>query len=191
MDIAVQNGLRKREPMRRYYNDFSDLDSKNALGHYGVPGMKWGVRKDPGYHAARTGWGTKRMARRDAKETARAKMYYGEGAGNRRKFIKNQVSQRSKDKFYRQMYDESLSKQNMDKHVAAAKRERHTRDAAEFGWEHRAAIASGVVAGAAALHTTGLDKKIINAGRDAFDSMRANATYRPYTVDDMLSGRMG
>ena len=41
------------------------LDEDAALEHYGVKGMKWGVRRD---------------AKRDANKFAKAKMYYGEGA---------------------------------------------------------------------------------------------------------------
>lgn len=56
--------------------------AESYLMHFGVKGMKWGGR---------------RKARKDAKESARAAMYYGKGAGNRRKLIKNKVAQRSKD----------------------------------------------------------------------------------------------
>lgn len=191
--------------MSRYFNDFSDLDSGEDLEHYGVPGMKWGVRKDPGYHAARTGWGTKRMAKRDANEFAKAKMYYGEGAGNRRKLIKNQVNQRSKDKFYKQIYDQQMGKQDWAKRAEGAKKERGRTDRRETAKKTTRGVAhvlagDGARASAAALaigggiilaHKTGADKAIFDAGRDMFDSMRANATYQPYTVDDLLSGRMG
>ena len=89
-----------------YYNDY--------LAHYGVKGMKWGVR---------------RKAKKDAKEYARAKMYYGEGAGNRRKLIKATVDQRSKDPSYKKAFDEALSRQDMSKHASAAKRERKVANA--------------------------------------------------------------
>lgn len=39
---------------------------ESELYHHGVKGMKWGVRKQ------------RRQAKKDAKEYARAKMFYGE-----------------------------------------------------------------------------------------------------------------
>lgn len=45
------------------------------LEHYGVKGMKWGVRRN-NYEGASAR--TNREASKDAKEFARAKMFYGE-----------------------------------------------------------------------------------------------------------------
>ena len=74
-----------------------NVSPNNELFHYGVKGMKWGVRK------------TQKQAKKDAKEFARAKMFYGEGAGTRRKLIKNTVQERSKDPVYKKAFDEALS----------------------------------------------------------------------------------
>jgi len=75
------------EAARKFYKKgHNKRMSHSELMHYGVKGMKWGVR---------------RRARRDAKEFTQAKMYYGEGAGNRRKLIKATVKARSKDPFYK------------------------------------------------------------------------------------------
>ena len=79
------------EAARRYYKKgHNKRMGHSELMHYGVKGMKWGVR---------------RRARRDAKEYTQAKMYYGEGAGNRRKLIKATVKTRSKDPFYKSEFD--------------------------------------------------------------------------------------
>lgn len=82
------------EAARRYYKKgHNKRMGHSELMHYGVKGMKWGVR---------------RRARRDAKEFTQAKMYYGEGAGNRRKLIKATVKARSKDPFYKSEFDKAV-----------------------------------------------------------------------------------
>ena len=94
------------EAARRYYKKGSNKRMGHSeLMHYGVKGMKWGVR---------------RRARRDAKEYTLARMYYGEGAGNRRKLIKA----RSKDPFYK-----AVAKTDMSKRASQAQRQRGRKNA--------------------------------------------------------------
>jgi hypothetical protein len=97
-----------------------------VIEHYGTKGMKWGVRKeDP------TGASSKvsRDAGRDAKEFARAKLFYGEGAGNRRKLIKAKVEDKSKRiPGYKESFDHHLKNQDLSKHSDKAVKERKTKD---------------------------------------------------------------
>ena len=55
-------------------------------------------------------------------------MYYGEGAGNRRKLIKAKVEERSKDPAYKVEFERQLSRQNMASHASKARAERTARD---------------------------------------------------------------
>lgn len=69
-------------------------------------------------------------AKKDAEEFARAKAFYGEGAGNRRKAIKTTVeSKMKKDDFYSIEFEYHLSQQDMEEHMKKAKSERNTKDA--------------------------------------------------------------
>lgn len=139
------------------------MEGDYELYHYGVKGMKWGVR---------------RRARKDAKEYARAKVFYGEGAGNRRKLINARVKERSKDPDYKKEFDDALSKQNMDKNVSRAKRERAARDAVNVAIGRPERVGAAMAAGVAVYglaKKTGVDKVVANAAKTAVKDITSNA----------------
>ena len=99
------------------------------LFHYGVKGMKWGVRKDRPKALEGVPGRTNRDAKRDANEFAKAKMFYGEGAGNRRKLIKTKVETKSnRDSAYKRAFDYHLDNQDMAKRASKATGERRRKD---------------------------------------------------------------
>ena len=157
------------------------------LRHWGIKGQKWGERRFRNEDGTLTEAGKKRYykdASKDAKEYARAKMYYGDGAGTRRKLIKATVEEKSKDKDYKEAFDRAMSEQDMDEHVRKAIKERHAADAkATAGKAIRGAghiiagdgakVAGFVTVGAtvlggayAVLKYTGYDKVLIDKGKN-------------------------
>lgn len=99
------------------------------LEHFGVKGMRWGVRSSGAPGVSR---GTNRAAKKDAQEFARAKLFYGQGAGTRRKLIKATVEAKSKkDPTYKKAFDHHLAKQDLSKHSTGAQRERSRKDKTE------------------------------------------------------------
>lgn len=109
---------------------------------------------------------------RDAYEFARAQVFYGEGAGNRRKLIKAVVAAKaSRSPAYQQAFESALAVQDMAVHVQKARKERRRRDfthafnkntrnamAGRYTGVNMAVIVIGGVAYYA--HHTGYDKRL-------------------------------
>ena len=147
------------------------------------------------------GDGTKDMkrlekdAKKDAEDMARAKAYYGEGAGNRRKQIRNRISERMKDPDYKKSYEKHMSEQNMAEHQKAANRERKVQDtkdrAAKIGRGIKnfllgagtTSIAAIAIVNAARM--TGADKKIAEFGKKAINDIgnKVRSMKKPKTSD--------
>lgn len=148
-----------------------------ALAHYGIMGMHWGVRKSPIDGVSRN---TSREAAKDAKEFTRAKLFYGEGAGTRRKLIKATVEgKRKKDPSYGKAFDHHLANQDLDKHASKAQSERKRKDVRNStaktargishllrgNAQYASAAAAMLFGGAMYAHKKGIDTAILNAGK--------------------------
>lgn len=161
-------------------------DVDEFLAHFGVKGMRWGVRKDaaPGVRSS-----TNREAKKDANEFARAKMFYGEGAGTRRKLIKATVeSKAKKDPDYKKAFDHHVNNQDLGKRASQARGERRRKDVvSKTGKTARGAyrsltggfgsvsMASAAVAGAYLVaKNRGYDQVLANAARRTYNSVRNN-----------------
>ena len=84
--------------------------NSNELAHFGILGMKWGVRND------RTSSGySRREVAKDAHKQALAKASYGEGAGIKRRHVKSELERKMKDPEYKKMFDEEFAKVNWSK----------------------------------------------------------------------------
>jgi hypothetical protein len=93
------------------------MEVEEFFEHHGIKGQRWGVRK------------TNREARKDAKEFARAKMFFGEGAGTRRKLINKSVeAKKQRSSAYAKAFDTNLAIQDLSTHASKAKKERKRTD---------------------------------------------------------------
>lgn len=72
---------------------------------------------------------TYREAKKDAEEFTRAKMFYGEGAGNRRKLINATIAAKAKkDPYYKQLLDRYIEETDFAKRADQARGERKRKD---------------------------------------------------------------
>lgn len=138
--------------------------SEEFLEHFGIKGMKWGVRNEA--RSSGISRKTDRDARKDAEEFATARAFHGKGAGTRRKLIKQTVEGKSKrDPNYAKAFEQHLSRQDTAKHVSKAVSQRkgidrRTRTKQQAGYVARrltgemgtqAAFAAAVIGGGAFL----------------------------------------
>jgi hypothetical protein len=150
------------------------------LVHFGVKGMHWGSHKNEPEGVSRK---TSHEASKDAQEFARAKMFYGEGAGTRRKLIKATVEAKSRrDPAYKKAFDHHLVNQDLADHAQKARSERARKNAVKStaktargvrhvlnGNAQYASLAAAMVTGGAMYaHKHGIDKVVYNAGKTAY-----------------------
>lgn len=124
---------------------------------------------------------TKQQARRDAIEFARAQMYYGEGAGIRRKLIENTVDSKSRrDPTYARTFMVEFGRQDMAEHAEKARKERERADRNASIKRNTRALTSGnyqnaqssvlILLGVGYLaHKTGYDKIALEKGKELYE----------------------
>jgi hypothetical protein len=186
-EFSSRGDLMKRIQEQNEAAGFTPLDEtvlREELMHYGVKGMKWGVRRDRPDGVSRS---TNRDARKDAKEFARAKQFYGEGAGTRRKLIKATVEGKSKrSESYKRAFDHHLANQDTSKHASKARSERKRKDVTNStrrgirGTSHilrgnpqyASAATAIVVGGALYAHKAGIDKIVLDSGKKAYSKVK-------------------
>lgn len=160
------------------------IEVEEFLEHYGVKGMQWGKRKADPSGASRK---VSRDAAKDAKEYARAKMFYGEGAGNRRKLINAKVAEKSKRvEGYKKAFDYHSANQDLSKHSDKAVKERKSTDRRTRNKQRVGAIARratgemgtqaafvALIAGGAAFARSPKGKELMNKSVSSVKNMRA------------------
>ena len=124
-------------------------------------------------------------AQRDAREYARAQMYYGEGAGTRRKLITNSVAAKVERKIgYNEAFQKELERQDMAEHALRARKERRRKDVSHSVNKNTRNLVTGnyrgvntsimVIAGVVYFaHQTGYDVKIYDSAKKKIDQFRA------------------
>ena len=163
-------------------NSYQKNNSNNFLEHFGVRGMRWGVRNDKD-SSSKVSKGTERLVKKDAKRYADAKMFYGEGAGTRRKLLKAELDKKKRTiPGYEKLFDNAIKNVDYAKSANKAKVERTYKDTT-----YRARVTikqflgvtgSLTVAAASALYLANKDT-VDNFVRDRFTKIVGATMQRP------------
>ena len=131
-----------------------------------------------------------KMAQQDAERWAAAEMFYGDGAGTRRKLLNAEVQ----DKYlqipgYIEAFNKAYESLDMTKFAKAAVKERQRIDRAAKAGKNLRALKSGnirglstglyiIVGGAYVAHVTGYDKKIEAEAKKLYKKAKTEIKYR-------------
>lgn len=139
-----------------------------------------------------------KQARKDAEEFAKAYMSYGEGAGTRRKLINGTVDFKKQTvPGYAAAFEKNAQKQNMADHAKKAQKEARRKDVTQTVSRNARAIATGrhenmttgvmiVGAIAIAMHQTGMDKAIFEAGKRKYRDVKNRVKSRFHKKDEPI-----
>lgn len=131
-----------------------------------------------------------KMAKQDAYDWARAEMFFGEGAGIRRKHLSAQISDKVQSiPGYEQQFEKFYAMQNMAEHAIAAAKERQKIDRLAKAGKNIRALKSGnlhnlstgvfiAVGVAYVAHTTGYDKKIEAEAKKLYAKAKVEVKFR-------------
>lgn len=101
--------------------------NKEYLCHYGILGMKWGQRSTQSRNERHTA----RLASKDAKRFADAKMFYGETAGTKRKLLNAELNKKkARMPGYEEAFNKALQEVDYAKSAKKAVTKRHAIDTA-------------------------------------------------------------
>lgn len=168
---------------------------EEVMAHYGTKGMHWGIRKSDSDGIPSS---TNRAAKKDAEEFTRAKLYYGEGAGTRRKLIKAKVEAKSKaDPLYKKAFDTHVEATDLGKRANQAQGQRKRKDAVNStkktvrgiknvinGNSRSASVASLLlVGGAMYAHKHGIDQVVLKSASKKIADIQKNRASAKFVAD--------
>jgi hypothetical protein len=136
-----------------------------------------------------------KMAAKDAAEWARAEMFFGEGAGTRRKLLEAEIGHKVENiSDYSEAFNKAYESQNMADHAIKAAKERKHIDRMEKVSKNTRALVRGdrrgfstgvaiIFAVGYVAHQTGYDKVALEKGKKYYSKIRYRIAFKKYQRD--------